>query len=251
MIFTFLVTFLLTIALAAPSHIESRISQRQSRPVQRIKANSVGNNTRNVAYSNNWSGVVLAGYPSGTFVAVTGTIVVPSPGAPDGSVSAWVGIDGDTCVGAILQTGIYITFVGGAASFEAWYEWYPGYASNFNGISISAGNSIQLTVNVFSSTTGSATIENLSTGQRATQDLSSSTPLCQQDAEWIVEDYSENGSLVPMCNFDKVEFTDAYATTASGTRIYPPSGVVFEINQGGKVYTSVSVGSESVSVSYQ
>lgn len=84
-----------------------------------------------------------------------------------------------------------------------------------------------------------------------TQDLSSSTPLCQQDAEWIVEDYSENGSLVPMCNFDKVEFTNAYATTASGTRIYPPSGVVFEINQSGKVYTSVSAGSESLSVSYQ
>lgn len=61
---TFLVTsFLLAIALAAPSHIESRISQRQSRPLQHIKANGVGNNTRNVEYSNNWSGVVLAGYP--------------------------------------------------------------------------------------------------------------------------------------------------------------------------------------------
>ena len=61
---TFLFTsFLLAIALAAPSHNKSRISQRQSRPLQHIKANSVGNNTRNVEYSNNWSGVVLAGYP--------------------------------------------------------------------------------------------------------------------------------------------------------------------------------------------
>lgn len=66
MIFAFLLvvaSFLLATALAAPSHIESRISHREARPVQRIEANSVGNDTRNVDYSNNWSGVVLAGYP--------------------------------------------------------------------------------------------------------------------------------------------------------------------------------------------
>ena len=56
---------------------------------------------------------------------------------------------------------------------------------------------------------------------------------------------------MPICNFGNVKFTDAYATTASGTRIYPPSGAIFEINQSGKLYTSVSAGSESVSVSYQ
>ena len=65
MIFAFLVvSFLLATALAAPSHLGSRISQRKSHPVQRIKASSVGNNTRNVQYSNNWSGVVFAGAPS-------------------------------------------------------------------------------------------------------------------------------------------------------------------------------------------
>jgi hypothetical protein len=84
-----------------------------------------------------------------------------------------------------------------------------------------------------------------------TENLSSSIALCQEDAEWIVEDYSENGSLVPICNFGDVQFTDAYATTASGTRIYPPSGTPIVIEQNGKVLTSVSTGSESVSISYQ
>ncbi|KAF8444750.1 hypothetical protein L210DRAFT_3530901 [Boletus edulis BED1] len=38
---------------------------------------------------------------------VTGTFTVPSPSGSAGSAaSAWVGIDGDTCQNAILQTGV-------------------------------------------------------------------------------------------------------------------------------------------------
>ncbi len=133
----------------------------------------------------------------------------------------------------------------------AWYEWYPAYAYNFNGISINAGDSIQLTVNAYTTTTGLATIDNLTTGQSVSQHLSSSFALCEQDAEWIVEDYEEGGSLVPICDFGNIQFTDAYATTANGTRIYPPNGIIVEIEQNGKVYTSVSAGSESVYISYQ
>jgi hypothetical protein len=83
-----------------------------------------------------------------------------------------------------------------------------------------------------------------------TQNLTSSSALCQQDVEWIVEDISEGGSLEPFCDFGDVQFTDAYATTASGTRVYPPSGTPIDIEQNGRVLTSVSTGSESVSVSY-
>ncbi|KAF4500527.1 glycosyl hydrolase family 43 [Fusarium agapanthi] len=38
------------------------------------------------------------------------------------AASAWVGIDGDTCQTAILQTGISFYADG---SFDAWYEWIP------------------------------------------------------------------------------------------------------------------------------
>lgn len=54
---------------------------------------------------------------------------MPTPSKPSGggalktySASAWVGIDGDTCETAILQTGIDFTYRLGAVSFDAWYE---------------------------------------------------------------------------------------------------------------------------------
>jgi hypothetical protein len=59
----------------------------------------------------------------GTFKTVTGTFTVPTPKEPAGgsgthSSSAWVGIDGDTCQTAILQTGIDFNVNGGTASFD-------------------------------------------------------------------------------------------------------------------------------------
>ncbi len=58
-----------------------------------------------------------------TFKSVTGTFVVPTPKEPSGgsgthSASAWVGIDGDTCGSAILQTGIDFTVSGTRTSFD-------------------------------------------------------------------------------------------------------------------------------------
>lgn len=54
----------------------------------------------------------------GTFTAVTGTFTVPTPTGSDGSSSAWVGIDGDTCGSAILQTGVDFTISGGQVSYD-------------------------------------------------------------------------------------------------------------------------------------
>ena len=62
--------------------------------------------------------------PQNTFKSVTGTFVVPVPKAPSGgsggfySASAWVGIDGDTCDTAILQTGIDFTINNGEVSYD-------------------------------------------------------------------------------------------------------------------------------------
>ena len=58
-----------------------------------------------------------------TFKSVNGTFVVPTPRKPfDGfdthSASVWVGIDGDTCGTAILQTGIDFTVSGTSISFD-------------------------------------------------------------------------------------------------------------------------------------
>lgn len=109
-----------------------RASGRSSHP--RIAADDVQfNETSHVSYSTNWAGAVTT---DTDFTYVTGTIVVPTPSAGDSSgvkaalegysASAWVGIDGDTCGTAILQTGVDFSYQGGGVSFDAWYEWYPG-----------------------------------------------------------------------------------------------------------------------------
>lgn len=105
---------------------------RSSHP--RIAATDVQRNeTTQVEYSTNWAGAIQT---STNFDYVTGTIVVPTPSAGSSggvkaslegySASAWVGIDGDTCDTAILQTGVDFTYESGSVSFDAWYEWYPG-----------------------------------------------------------------------------------------------------------------------------
>lgn len=80
-----------------------------------------GQNTSQVSYSTNWAGAVLIGTG---YTDVTGTIVVPTPEVPSGgsslvkyAASAWVGIDGDTCSTAILQTGVDFYAGRGGVSF--------------------------------------------------------------------------------------------------------------------------------------
>jgi hypothetical protein len=136
-----------------------------------------------------------------------------------------------------------------SSTLPAWYEWYPDYAYDFSGISFSAGDSVTLTVTASSTTSGTAVITNNSKGKTVTKQITSSSALCEQDAEWIVEDFEEGSSLVPFANFGTVTFTGASAKTASGST--GPSGAnVIDIQQNGKTLTSVSTSGSSVTVSY-
>ncbi|KAI0057445.1 hypothetical protein BV25DRAFT_1902681 [Artomyces pyxidatus] len=255
---------LATAAFAAPSsdvRMANRIARRraggahESRPVNKIvPVNATASSSPE--YSTNWAGVVY-NEPAGTFTAVTGSFVVPTPKVPstkgsggEYSASAWVGIDGDSCSNAILQTGVdFNVDSSGSVSYDAWYEWYPDVSHDFSGISIKAGDTIELTVTSTSTKAGKAVIKNVSTGKSVTKSLTSSSALCGQDAEWIVEDFEEGSSLVPFANFGSVTFKDASATTGSGSK--GPSGAnVIDIKQSNKVLTSVSTSSSGVTISY-
>ena len=131
----------------------------------------------------------------------------------------------------------------------AWYEWFPDYAYDFSGISFGAGDSVTVTVTASSPTSGTAYITNNSRRQSVSKALTSSSALCEQDAEWIVEDFEEGNSLVPFANFGTVTFTGASAKTASSS-VGPSGANTIDIEQSGKVLTSVSTSSSSVTVSY-
>ncbi|KAI0012425.1 peptidase A4 family-domain-containing protein [Xylariaceae sp. FL0662B] len=211
------------------------------------------NGTAHVEYSSNWAGAVLIG--SG-YTTVTGTIVVPTPKTPSGgsssqqySASAWVGIDGDTCTTAILQTGVDFTVRGSSVSYDAWYEWYPDYAYDFSGISVSAGDTITMTVTATSKSAGTAVIENETTGQTVSHTFSGETAsLCETNAEWIVEDYSSGGSLVNFADFGSVEFTGA---SVNGGSASVSGATIIDIRQNGAILTDCSTsGSSTVICEY-
>jgi hypothetical protein len=253
---------LATAAIAAPLTEERRArherrlarQNRSSHPPYKPGTSEVIklSKSKQVEYSSNWAGAVLIG---NGYNRVTGTFVVPTPKMPSGGnsntqycASAWVGIDGDTCSSAILQTGVDFCVQGGSVSYDAWYEWYPDYAYDFSGISINAGDSITVSVDASSDTTGTATITNHHTGQSVTHTFNGGVDgdLCEYNAEWIVEDFESGGSLVPFANFGTVTFTSAYANGNIG----PSGATLMDIEQNGKVLTSVSDTSSSVKVSY-
>ncbi|KAJ8462254.1 hypothetical protein ONZ51_g11015 [Trametes cubensis] len=212
-----------------------------------------GTDAAQISYSTNWAGAVLVA-GANTYKSVTGTFVVPTPREPSGasgdhSGAIWVGIDGDTCQTAILQTGIDYTVNGGSVSYSAWWEWYPDAMHSFDGFAVRAGDTITASVTATSSTSGTASITNWSTGLEVIAELEYPYALCGENAEWIVEDYSVNGGLVPFANFGTVTFTGASAETGSGT-VGPSGATIIDIVANGAVITTASAGGSSVTVSY-
>lgn len=108
-----------------------------------------------------------------------------------------------------------------------------------------------MTVTATSKTAGSAVLENLTTGKTVTQTFSSeSTPLCEENAEWIVEDFEQGSSLVPFADFGTITFTDASVTTSSGTTGVSGATII-DIEQNNKVLTNCSTsGSSTVTCEY-
>ncbi|KAF8342494.1 peptidase A4 family-domain-containing protein [Amanita rubescens] len=241
---------LATVAIAAPS---STIGARhRSQPLQRIQNSDLTTDgTQRVFLSHNWAGSIQNS-TKGTFTTVTGTFVVPTPSAPEGFSSVWVGIDGFTCpTKALLQTGVQLNLVNDTVSYQAWYEWFPADTIYFDNITINSGDEVRLTVVATSTTTGKALVENLTNKQTVEHDLSSSYPLCQESAEWIVEDFSfANESLVPFNDFGTVIFTDAFALTAGGEILTPDGAIITLIAQNNETITSVDEGLLGVTISY-
>lgn len=211
--------------------------------------------------SSNWAGAILTAPPAGqTFNAVSASFTVPTPSKPAGvsgssfAASAWVGIDGDTAQNAILQTGVDFNVASsGTVSFDAWFEWFPLASTDFTGIPIKAGDVMTISVVATSSSAGTATIENTSTGVTVTKAITApdtAAHLQGQNAEWIVEDFEEGDSLVPFADFGTVVFTNAVAKTESETVPLTGASPIILVSSANKALTSVTVSGTEVEVTY-
>ncbi|KAF3769798.1 hypothetical protein M406DRAFT_35581, partial [Cryphonectria parasitica EP155] len=252
----------ISILLFAEAVLGARLTQhRRQNHAKRALSRTSGprrvdglTNTTNTAYSDNWAGAVIT---TTDVSEVTAIITVPSVSAPSGSssseycASAWVGIDGNSCETAILQTGVDFCYEHGSPSYDAWYEWYPDYSYDFD-LTVSEGDVLKLSVTATSDTSGTAVIENQTTGKSVTKTFSGNVQgdLCRTDAEWIVEDFEEGSSLVAFADFGTVAFSSATATAGGGT-LSPDSGSTIDIRQNNQVLTSCSTSNDAVTCTYE
>ena len=83
-------------------------------------------------------------------------------------------------------------------------------------------------------------------------DLSSSYALCEQDAEWIVEDFEEGGSLVLFADFGTVTFSDCSASGLDGSYGLSDANIL-EIEQTGgpQPATLVTISGSDITVKYE
>ena len=186
-----------------------------SRPENHVRISSMLKTGTGPEYSDNWAGA----YQTGSGITkVVGVIKVPSINDLGNrhAVSAWVGIDGThKCDGdsGLLQTGIDIH---GDGQIVPWHEWYPDPARDFYEFHISGGDILRLTVVATSNTTGTATIENLTSGEHVSHDMEAppDAPVCGRTADWIIEDFFTEDGPAPLLDFGNITI---YNTSATGT----------------------------------
>lgn len=200
-------------------------------------------------YETNWAGAVIE---TTGVQSVTGTFTVPVP-STDGSGAGWVGIDGNDCYTGILQTGVNWYRDGANVTYVAWYEWFPASMEYWTGFAVDGGDVIRATVTADGTRSGVALVENLTKGTNISHAFTSSetlSPLCQTDAEWIVEDYVEDLAFVEFADFGTFTFTDASVVTAAGTTGLADAEI-FDIEQSSVIRTNSSILSDSsVAVSW-
>lgn len=119
-------------------------------------------------------------------------------------------------------------------------------------MTVSAGDSIQATVAATSEKAGTATIENLTTGDTVTHTFTKETDeLCEYNAEWIVEDFEEGGSLVTFADYGSVEFTDCEATQ-DGDTVDTSGSTIIDMRSGllASVESTCTADGSTVSCTY-
>lgn len=116
-----------------------------------------------------------------------------------------------------------------------------------------------MTVVAYGPTNGSAMLDNLTTGQSVSHtftrdEVPADGPLCQKSAEWIVEDYNNDGNntgIVESPDYGSVTFYNAYTQNVEG-KITPVGGELIELfdTSTGTVLSTCSVKDEDVDCQY-
>ena len=163
--------------------------------------------------SSNWSGYVANG---GSFTSVTGSWVVPSVSATSsGADATWVGIGGLNS-NDLIQAGTQASVVtGGGVSYEAWVEMLP-QSSRTVPLSVSAGDSVTVTLTKKAGTDWAIAMKNNTTGETYNATVQYQSSLTS--AEWVQEAPSAGRGVVALDDFGTLKFT-AGSAVKDGTSL--------------------------------
>ncbi|KAJ7131184.1 peptidase G1 [Mycena epipterygia] len=236
-------------SLAAPSP-DRREPTRITRREEFIKRST----SPGAFHSSNWAGAVISD-PTAQWTLVSGEFVIPTIVAPVGLrtayISVWVGIDGYTCNTATLKTGVDIEIKNGVASYFAWREYNPSnYSVSTDGVPFSAGDAIQLTVEVFPNSFLQTQVfdftQRLSTGHPFPFPVAPQPVLCQSDAIWGIETWQTGDRRAPF----SVQFTGALASRGDLLNVGPGSATVINAVENGVALSSCSTSSTTVTCTF-
>jgi peptidase A4-like protein len=183
--------------------------------------------------SRNWSGYAI---PSGNFTSVSGSWTVPTVNPPNRLrarqfSSTWVGIDGYSD-GDLIQAGTEQDWLGGAASYEAWWEILPADETRLT-LAIHPGDVMDVTITQ-GSPDWTITVADASTGQSDSVQKPYSGP--QSSAEWIQEAPTVGNHIAALANDGTVDFTNLTVNGTNPDLTIAESGVMAK--KGGRVILS-------------
>jgi len=193
------------------------------------------------AASSNWSGYVVTGQ-NGGYQSVSAQWTVPAincAAVPNGVVSAWVGVNGDSAANpGLFQDGTSSQCIAGqASSFAWWTDADQGFGAQAL-FGVNAGDVIFAEVAQNSQGSWVYTVKDLTTG------LTSSSPEAYNgqglSAEWIVEDPTDGttNALFPLADFGPVTFSNLGLSVSGLAWTLPPySDAVEMVDANGGVMT--------------
>jgi hypothetical protein len=179
-------------------------------------SSTAGNTGTTTSYtSTNWSGYLST---SGTFTTISANWTVPSVSGNGTSTSAdgtWVGIGGVTTADLIQAGTEDSVSASGHVTTNAFYETLPATSQTVYSMTVSAGDSMSVSLTETSTSEWTISIIDNTTSQTYTRSIYYTST--NSSAEWVEEDPSyTNGSMIPFDDFGTVTFSNA-SITKNGT----------------------------------
>jgi hypothetical protein len=190
-----------------------------------------------------------------TSISASWTVPAVNVSAGNGYSSAWIGIGGQLDK-TLIQLGTEHNVINGEATYSAWYEMLPDYATKIDNFVLTPGDQITAAITIISPETNEWNIQlnDITNGEVFNQNLFYNST--QSSGEWIVERSTVNGQISNLADFGSSTFNRCHihlGNTNGDIRDFSYSIVHMTNQQYDSLATTSSLGSDNASftVTYQ